>query len=84
LPQDVVEQFVFDLLEPSYYAKSKIGVHFSPYTASWNISNKSVDTGNVTAYMTYGTNRINAYRIIEESLNLKDVRIFFFDTCDRP
>jgi N12 class adenine-specific DNA methylase len=82
LPQDVVEQFVFDLLEPSYYAKSKIGVHFSPYTASWNISNKSVDTGNVTAYMTYGTNRINAYRIIEESLNLKDVRIF--DTVTGP
>ena len=51
-------------------------MHFSPVTAEWNISNKNSDYGNVTANVTYGTKRINGYKIIEETLNLKDVRIF--------
>ena len=53
-----------------------IKVHFSPFTSEWNIEGKSYDKGNVRAYNTYGTSRINAYKIIEETLNLKDVRIF--------
>ncbi len=76
LPQDVIEKFVFELLKPSYYAQNKIRVHFSPYTAAWNIENKSADYGSVGANVTYGTKRINAYKIIEETLNLKDVRIY--------
>ena len=76
LPTDVIDKFVYDFLKPSYYAQNKIKVHFSPYTTAWNIENKSADYGNVTANVTYGTNRINAYKIIEETLNLKDVRIF--------
>ena len=51
-------------------------VHFSAYTGEWNIEGKSYDRSNVKAYSTYGTGRINAYKIIEETLNLKDVRIF--------
>ena len=62
--------------KPAYYASSKIKVHYSPLTAEWNISNKNSDYGNVTANVTYGTKRINGYKIIEETLNLKDVRIF--------
>ncbi|HMM30861.1 MAG TPA: DEAD/DEAH box helicase family protein, partial [Clostridia bacterium] len=76
LPQEVIDEFVFELLKPSYYAKSRIKVHYSPYTAAWNIANKSADNGSVIANVTYGTQRINAYKIIEETLNLKDVRIF--------
>nr|WP_312038086.1 N-6 DNA methylase [Pelotomaculum terephthalicicum] len=76
LPPDVVEQFMFELLEPPYYIKSKIHVSFSSYTAMWNISGKNADSTNIKAAMTYGTNRVNAYKIIEETLNLKDVRIF--------
>ena len=53
-----------------------IKVHFSAYTGEWNIEGKSYDRSNVKAYSTYGTGRINAYKIIEETLNLKDVRIF--------
>jgi N12 class adenine-specific DNA methylase/uncharacterized coiled-coil protein SlyX len=76
LPPDVVEQFMFELLEPPYYIKSKIHVSFSSYTAMWNVSGKNADSTNIKAAMTYGTNRVNAYKIIEETLNLKDVRIF--------
>ena len=76
LPPDVVEQFMFELLEPPYYIKSKIHLSFSSYTAMWNVSGKNADSTNIKAAMTYGTNRVNAYKIIEETLNLKDVRIF--------
>lgn len=76
LPQEDIQQFMVELLKPSYYASSRIKVHFSPVTAEWNISNKNSDYGNVTASVTYGTKRINGYKIIEETLNLKDVRIF--------
>ena len=76
LPQEYVQRFMVELLKPAYYASSKIKVHYSPLTAEWNISNKNSDYGNVTANVTYGTKRINGYKIIEETLNLKDVRIF--------
>lgn len=76
LPPDDVQEFIFHLLETSRYAQWNIKVHFSPFTSEWNIEGKSYDKGNVRAYNTYGTSRINAYKIIEETLNLKDVRIF--------
>lgn len=76
LPPDDVQEFLFHLLETPRYAQWNIKVHFSPFTSEWNIEGKSYDKGNVRAYNTYGTSRINAYKIIEETLNLKDVRIF--------
>ena len=76
LPVDVVENFMYELLETPYYCKLNIKVNFSPFSSKWNITNKNGDRGNVKANSTYGTSRINAYQIIEQTLNLKDVRIF--------
>lgn len=76
LPVDVVEDFMYELLETPYYCKLNIKVNFSPFSSEWNITNKSGDRGNVKVNSTYGTSRINAYQIIEQTLNLKDVRIF--------
>ena len=82
LPPDDVQEFIFHLLETPRYAQWNIKVHFSPFTSEWNIEGKSYDKGNVRAYNTYGTSRINAYKIIEETLNLKDVRIFDYTEDD--
>ena len=76
LPQEDIQQFVLEFLKPSYYAENRIKVHYSPYTASWNIEGKKADYDGVLANTTFGTDRINAYQIIEQTLNLKDVRIF--------
>ena len=76
IPPEDIQRFVIELLNPAYYASSKIKVHYSRLTAQWSVSGKTGDYGNVTANVTYGTKRINAYKIIEETLNLKDVRIF--------
>ena len=76
LPVDIVQQFIYEFLNTLGYAKSSIIVHYSRYTGEWSIDGKSYDRSNVKAYNTYGSARINAYRIIEETLNLKDVRIF--------
>ena len=76
VPEEIVERFIFDFLDTPRYAQWNIKVHFSKFTGEWNIENKSYDRGNLKAYSTYGTSRINAYKIIEETLNLKDVRIF--------
>ena len=76
LPVDVVEKFMYELLETPYYCKLNTKVNFSPFSSEWNITNKNGDRGNVKANSTYGTSRINAYQIIEQTLNLKDVRIF--------
>ncbi len=76
LPVDVVGEFMFELLQTPRYAQWNIKVHYSPISAEWNIENKNYDRMNVIANTTYGTDRINAYKIIEETLNLKDVRIF--------
>jgi N12 class adenine-specific DNA methylase/adenine-specific DNA methylase len=76
LPSEDIQQFVVEFLKPSYYAENRIKVHYSPYTASWNVEGKKADYDGVLANVTYGTNRINAYQIIEQTLNLKDVRIF--------
>ena len=76
LPPDVVQKFIYEFLDTPYYSRYKIKVNFSPHTGEWNITGKSSDYGNVKANSTYGTKRINAYKIIEQTLNLKDVRIF--------
>ena len=76
LPPKDIEQFIYELLSTAYYLRNRIKVHYSPITAAWNIEGKSADGSNVASGITYGTNRINAYKIIEETLNLKDVRIF--------
>lgn len=76
LPVDIVQQFIYEFLNTPGYAKSSIIVHYSKYTGEWSIDGKSYDRSNVKAYNTYGSARINAYRIIEVTLNLKDVRIF--------
>ena len=77
LPPDVVKDFVFELLETPYMYRRYIDVYYSNYTANWNIKGKSDDrSDNIKANVTYGTNRINAYKIIEDTLNLRDVRIF--------
>ena len=76
LPPEIIQQFMFEFLGTPYYARWNIKVHFSQYSGEWNIEGKSYDRSNVKAYSTYGTSRINGYKIIEETLNLKDVRIF--------
>ena len=76
VPSDVVEQFVHELLSPAFYIRRNIRVHYMPYTSEWNISGKNQDRTNVKANATYGTDRTNAYKIIEETLNLRDVRVF--------
>lgn len=76
IPPEIIQQFVFEFLGTLRYAQWKMQLHYSLYTSEWSIENKSYDNTNIKAYRTYGTDRINAYRIIEETLNLKDVRIF--------
>lgn len=76
IPPEIVQQFIYEFLDTPRYAQWKIKLHYSPYTSEWSIENKSYDTSNLKVYRTYGTDRINAYKIIEETLNLKDVRIF--------
>lgn len=76
IPPEIVQQFIYEFLDTPRYAQWKIKLYYSPYTSEWSIKNKSYDTSNLKVYRTYGTDRINAYKIIEETLNLKDVRIF--------
>lgn len=84
LPPDVVSDFMFELLSTPSYMRWKINVRYSAHTGEWNIEGKSNDRGNVRAGSTYGSSRMNAYKIIEETLNLRDVRIFDYiedDEC---
>ena len=83
LPPEIIQQFMFDFLGTPYYARWNIKVHFSQYSGEWNIEGKSYDRSNIKANSTYGTSRINAYKIIEETLNLKDVRIFDYIEDDK-
>ena len=76
IPPEIYQQFMYDLFDTPYYCRYNIKVHFSQYTGEWNIEGKSYDRGNIKAYSAYGTERINGYKILEQSLNLKDVRIF--------
>ena len=76
IPQEDIQRFVMELLTPSSYAESRIKVRYTPINGDWFIENKSSDYGNVKADSTYGTKRASAYRIIEDTLNLRDTRIF--------
>lgn len=76
IPVKDIEKFMFEILETPGYCKWDINVRYSEYTANWNIEGKSVDNSNVKASTTYGTSRLNAYKILEDTLNLKDVRVF--------
>jgi len=82
IPTDIVRQFMFELLDTPRYNQWDIKVKYNDFTSEWYIENKSSDRSNVKAYSTYGTGRINAYKIIEQTLNLKDVKIF--DTIIDP
>ena len=76
IPPEVIRQFIFELLDTPRYKQWDIKVKYSNINAEWYIENKSSDRENVKAYSVYGTPRINAYKIIEQTLNLKDVKIF--------
>ena len=76
IPQEDIQRFVMELLTPSSYAQNRIRVRYTPINGDWFIENKSSDYGNIKADSTYGTKRASAYRIIEDTLNLRDTRIF--------
>ena len=76
IPQEDIQQFMVELLTPSSYAAGRLKVRYTPMNGDWFIENKSSDIGNVKADSTYGTKRASAYRIIEDTLNLRDTRIF--------
>ena len=76
IPEEDIAEFMFELLQTPNYSQWKIKVHFSRHTGDWNVEGKSVDRGNPRANNTYGTNRVNAYKIIEDSLNLRDTRVY--------
>ena len=77
ISQDYIQEFMEQTFKPPYNRRNPIQVSYSPSTAEWNISGKSTPSKqDVNAYMTYGTERANAYRILEDTLNLRDVRIY--------
>ena len=76
IPEDVIEDFTFELLGTPWQYQRRIHIRYSKVTGEWNVSEKSIDRSNIRSYNTYGTGRINAYKIIEDTLNLRDVRIF--------
>ena len=76
VPTDVYQQFMFELFGTSVYARQKMRVVRSEYSGEWNISNKSMDGGNIKAVTTYGTKRITAYHILEQTLNQRVVKVF--------
>nr|WP_141235810.1 DEAD/DEAH box helicase family protein [Paenibacillus sp. 7541] len=77
LPPEVIREFIFELVDTPYMFRQSIDVLYSEYTAAWNVRGKSNDrSNNIKANVTFGTNRVNAYKILEDTLNLRDVRIF--------
>ncbi|HCC34792.1 MAG TPA: helicase [Ruminococcaceae bacterium] len=76
IPPDVVEQFMYELLQTPRYAWNRVKVRYTNYNGEWNVTEKNYDRSNIHSFNTYGTQRINAYKIIEESLNLRDVRVW--------
>ncbi len=76
VPKEIYEQFLYEVIGTSAYARYKIKVLYSPHSGEWNVTNKSFDGSNIKAVTTYGTKRINAYHIFEQALNQKDVRIY--------
>ena len=83
IDKSYIQQFMVETFEPPYYLRRSIEVNYSPFSAEWNITGKSQPSySDVNAYMTYGTDRANAYKILEDTLNLRDVRIY--DTVTDP
>lgn len=76
LPTEVIDQFIYELFGTSPRSQRMIRSHYSQHTGAWNIESKFADRGNIKAENTYGTTRVNGYKIIEETLNLRDLRIF--------
>jgi len=76
LPEDVIQKFMYELLQTSGYARDRTRVHYSNRTGEWSITEKNADRSNIHSFNTYGTQRVNAHKIIEDSLNLRDVRVF--------
>lgn len=76
IPEDVITEFILDLIDAGYYARRDVKAHYSDVTGEWNIANKSCDRNTIAVTSTYGTNRANAYRLIEDTLNLRDTKIF--------
>lgn len=76
IPVKDIENFIFEILETPGYAKWDINVRYSPFSSNWNVEGKSQDRDNIKANMTYGTERVSAYKIIEDALNLKDTRVY--------
>ena len=76
LPTEVIDQFIYELFGTSLRSRRMIRSHYSQHTGAWNIESKFADRGNIKAENTYGTTRVNGYKIIEETLNLRDLRIF--------
>ncbi len=76
IPENDITDFLHELLGTPRYLKDRIRVRYSKYTGQWRVENKSFDTGNLKVYRTYGTQRMNAYKIVEQTLNLRDVRVF--------
>ncbi|UEB79085.1 DEAD/DEAH box helicase family protein [Clostridium sp. M62/1] len=83
IDKEYIQQFMYETFDTPFYMQRNIQVNYTPFTAEWQITGKnSVSENNVAAYTTYGTRRANAYKILEESLNLRDVRIY--DTIEDP
>ena len=76
IPISDVSEFMFQLLDTPNYSRWNIKIHFSKFTGEWNIEGKSNDKGNPKANNAYGTHRVNAYKIIEDTLNLRDTRVY--------
>lgn len=76
IPEDVITEFILDLIDAGYYARRDVKAHYSDVTGEWNIANKSCDRNTIAVTSTYGTNRANAYRLIEDALNLRNTKIF--------
>jgi len=76
IPPEYIKDFIRETLKTSPYVTYRIEVNYSEYNSEWNIKGKSVDSTNPLSNMTYGTDRVNAYKLIEDSLNLRDTRVF--------
>lgn len=82
VPEADIQQFVWELLQPPWYMRSRIKVHYSPYTGAWQIEGRSVDSGSIYASSTYGTQRVSGYHILEDCLNLREVKVFDYVEVD--
>ena len=77
IDKEYIQQFMYETFDTPFYMQRNIQVNYTPFTAEWQITGKSsISQNNVAAYTTYGTSRANAYKILEDSLNLRDVRIY--------